>query len=128
MGTNFYAIDPPCPCCKRAGERVHIGKSSTGWAFSFRSYPPQHPDNFPGCPDDGLTCRQDWYAYLTRGNRTIEDEYGREYTFMHFTNEVERTRGGLTARTASEAQWGPTGRDIETQDEDGFRFTTREFS
>src|SRR5450631_1105933 len=34
MGTNYYLQLPGCDHCNRAGDRLHIGKSSGGWCFA----------------------------------------------------------------------------------------------
>jgi hypothetical protein len=46
MGTNFYlherAAKKPCPTCghlENPSARLHIGKSSAGWAFGLHVYP-----------------------------------------------------------------------------------------
>lgn len=38
MGTNYYAERDVCPHCHRGRDRLHIGKSSAGWTFSFQAY------------------------------------------------------------------------------------------
>lgn len=66
MGTNYYLIErEPCECCGRPYERLHIGKSSSGWHFSLH-----------GIPERDLMDLQSW-ANLLDGKR-IEDEYGCE--------------------------------------------------
>ena len=42
MGMNYYqVVTKKCPHCNEPinKELVHIGKSSAGWAFTFRAYP-----------------------------------------------------------------------------------------
>lgn len=64
MGTNYYWSQPPCAHCGRSDPRIHIGKSSAGWAFSLHVY-----------PDDGINSLDDWEAKFKSGQ--IHDEYGK---------------------------------------------------
>jgi len=41
MGTNYYLIYNECKCCNRH-DKVHLGKSSYGWKFTFQTI-----ENFP---------------------------------------------------------------------------------
>lgn len=34
MGTNYYLHRDVCPHCGRSAEKIHIGKSSSGWCFA----------------------------------------------------------------------------------------------
>lgn len=38
MGTNYYLHERRCDLCGKSDRVMHIGKSSGGWAFSFRAY------------------------------------------------------------------------------------------
>lgn len=117
MGTNYYTVeDDPCPCCERPFERLHIGKSSAGWAFLFAPY-----------PDLGLTSKQAWMVYLeTRG---IRDEYGSEIPLEELKEVIDGKQGLWTSQTAPRYAWGPSSRDCESLDRDGFRFAnTADFS
>jgi hypothetical protein len=116
MGTNYYTTeDPPCPCCGRGGERIHIGKSSSGWEFCFEAH-----------EDRGLTSLAEWRAFLA--DRKIHDEYGREVSLSDLERMVEAKRGQWTSQTAPDSAWGPSRRDIEYADPEGYRFMAREFS
>jgi hypothetical protein len=102
MSTNYYlptdAEDPE--------EGLHVGKSSIGWRFLFRSH-------------TGLETVDSVRALLNRHERVV-DEYGREVSLERFWALVEmkqelrphlavlRTYGYLT--------------------EDGYEFCTNEFS
>lgn len=37
MGTNYYAHVNVCKCCKHPEKKLHIGKSSYGWTFTFHA-------------------------------------------------------------------------------------------
>lgn len=67
MGTNYYWLSDPCPTCNHSKERLHIGKSSVGWAFGLRVH-----------PDQGLNTLDDWNIRFSRGK--IENEYGEMIT------------------------------------------------
>ena len=74
MGTNYYWYpEPPCPCCGRRPEPVHIGKSSGGWCFALHVYP-FWVGNEPGAfAADSLEAWK--HKFETEGSY-IEDEYG----------------------------------------------------
>lgn len=36
MGTNYYIRADECKLCHRGSEKIHLGKSSWGWQFSFQ--------------------------------------------------------------------------------------------
>lgn len=67
MGTNYYYHEkPPCACCDRPFEPLHIGKSSYGWCFSLHVI-----------PEEGINSLDDWRRkWSTRG--VILDEYGQK--------------------------------------------------
>jgi hypothetical protein len=71
MGTNYYwepiNVPPPCPTCGHAPphERLHVGKSSAGWTFTFQAYPAR-----------GVTSFLDWRDEFERPGWRIVDEYG----------------------------------------------------
>lgn len=83
MGTNYYVEPRPCcPTCGRRDDRVHIGKSSMGWAFVFRGHNEDEREQ--------LTTAAQWFAYLE--GRDITDEYGRPVTLDEFKAMVERKK------------------------------------
>lgn len=63
MGTNYYLHKNTCPCCKRAEETLHIGKSSFGWCFILHVI-----------PDDDINDLEQWEELFR--NHPIFDEYG----------------------------------------------------
>lgn len=74
MGTNFYVTDIEriCPCCRKWGECVHIGKrvgaGEGRTKFLLRTY--LHGD------DDLPNNVEEWEHYLTTRKDRIYDEYG----------------------------------------------------
>ena len=67
MGTNYYLHKNTCDHCGRSDERLHIGKSSSGWCFSLCIHPWEHINDLP-----------DWVEAWKTG--TIMDEYNRVVT------------------------------------------------
>ena len=58
MGTNYYYESLVCEHCG-AVDRLHIGKQSFGWKFSFRAY--------IGPPNDfEISDIRDWIKLLTK--------------------------------------------------------------
>lgn len=73
MGTNYYLYDcKPCKHCNRGysdTDKIHIGKSSSGWHFSLRVDPEQ-----------GINSLDDWKKLWNKPYAHIEDENGEEET------------------------------------------------
>lgn len=65
MGCNYYARINPCPTCGHSREKLHIGKSSWGWAFTLHVI-----------PEEGINTLEDWERILSGENVGIYDEYG----------------------------------------------------
>lgn len=85
MGCNFYAHIDVCECCNKPGEKIHIGKSSCGWSFSFHAIKDEY-----GCED--ITSYKDWLKILSQDKCKIFDEYDRECTLKDFLAMVEDKR------------------------------------
>ena len=84
MGTNYYAHDATteCPTCHHnSSERLHIGKSSSGWVFALHTI-----------PEDNLASLDDWVTYLRSDSITIKDEYG-DHVSLDALLEVIMNRG-----------------------------------
>lgn len=115
MGMNFYVRLPECPnpCAHcNAGEEVHLGKSSTGWTFSFRGYP-------AGGPGFGqVTDYQEWLDLARRGK--IVDEHGEEKKLPTLLAMIDSKRGGKNELIGSDVI-------DDFIDEYGHRFTNTEF-
>jgi hypothetical protein len=89
MGTNYY-LESRAERCSACGhinepERVHIGKSSSGWVFSLHV-------------TDEFKSLDDWRAEFAKGERKIVDEYGSELT-------AESMLKIITERGRDEAVW-----------------------
>lgn len=88
MGTNYYHHMPltnPTCCAKCGGElccetcdrpRLHIGKSSAGWTFSFQAH-----------KEPRIVSFQHWVERLRQGGKIV-DEYGRIVDLQEFTAMV----------------------------------------
>lgn len=106
MGTNYYVKSKTCECCGHKPEPLHIGKSSHGWTFIFRSH-----ENLKSC--------KEWYRFLI--DEHIEDEYGRAVSLTDFFNKVYSKQ----SEPYNHAIEYPEGCYI---DDDGFTFKEGEFS
>lgn len=126
MGTNYYVIKNRCECCDRYDEEYHIGKSSYGWSFTFQGYPAER-----------LTSWKQWKEFLR--TQSIIDEYGEHVEYSEFVNMVETYKSptyvhedGRKNKQHNEA--GKNGKypwfnpEYDWDDEDGYAFSTREFS
>lgn len=70
MGTNYYLHEkPPCKCCGRPFEKLHIGKSSGGWCFSLHVI-----------PEENLLTLDDWRRRWSAPFATVMNEYGDQVT------------------------------------------------
>jgi len=79
VGTNYYAMIDVCEKCGRAGERIHIGKSSAGWTFSFHA-------------TEKIKSYADWLAFLSKKDIIIYDEYGEKISLEMFKKIIETKR------------------------------------
>lgn len=88
MGTNYYlvyneTIDDTCPCCGHEivkKKELHLGKSSSGWAFTLHVYPEQGIHTWGDVLYEILqaTGKGGW----------IKDEYGTEVEIEMFVDIV----------------------------------------
>lgn len=127
MGTNYYVAKNLCECCNRYDREYHIGKSSMGWAFTFQGY-----------KYDNLTTWKLWKEYLK--DQIIKDEYGDTISYEEFVEMVEtykspnyinsqNNRKNLTHNTQGKIDSRPWfNPEYDWDDEDGYSFTSREFS
>jgi hypothetical protein len=129
MGTNYYVATNVCECCARYDEEYHIGKSSRGWAFSFRGY-----------RSERLVSWQDWKRFLQ--DKTIMNEYGERVDydwFVHYV-ETEKQVGHVREDGHSNLVHNEEGRkpnssggswfnpQYDWDDAEGYSFSSREFS
>lgn len=91
MGTNYYWKVKKAPL--EPERKIHIGKSSGGWSFTFQGY---RDAAATGDPKDDIVSWADWKARLTESG-TIVDEYERTVPLAEFIELVEvGTRPGGT--------------------------------
>ena len=114
MGTNYF-VRPQCPdpCAHCAPVDIHLGKSSIGWAFTFRAYSAEGDDT----PQSVTWPVQDfasWLKLLDLGQ--IVDEYGRHGTRDDLLALIEVKRGGRSSMCGS-----------DFRDADGNRFVIGDF-
>jgi len=132
MGTNYYVAKNKCDCCNRYDEEYHIGKSSWGWAFTFQGY-----------KYDNLTSWKLWKEYLWQaiytGGRHIVDEYGEFQDYDDFVKMIETVKSPKYVRDDGHKnlQHNEEGKndkrpwfnpEYDWDDEDGYAFTSKEFS
>lgn len=126
MGTNYYVAKNFCECCHRYDEEYHIGKSSGGWAFTFQGYPAER-----------LTSWKSWKEFLK--NQIIMDEYRERISYDWFVAFVENEKSpnytwGENRKNLSHNAAGKEGSypwfdpKYDWDDEDGYSFSSREFS
>ena len=131
MGTNYYVAKNKCDCCNRYDEEFHIGKSSGGWAFTFRGY------KYDGLVSWKLYKEYLWQAIYTHG-KYIVDEYGEFIDYDDFVTMVETYKSpnyinphnGIKNHLHNDAarKQGYFNPEYDWDDEDGYSFGTREFS
>jgi len=119
MGTNYYVRKNHCECCGRSDREMHIGKSSYGWAFTFQGYTWNH-----------LTSWKQWKEFLK--NKVIIDEYGEVMPYDEFVQMLETYKAPGHVRE-SDGHVNLVHNDLyksdrDWTDEDGYSFTTTEFS
>ena len=117
MGTNYYVRTEPscggkCEQHCRGGE-IHLGKSSMGWAFTFRAYP--EPEPAPPAVTWPVNDYASWTRLLSLG--AVFDEYGRPVAAGDLLEKIEGKRGGMNTLYGG-----------DFLDADGNRFCSAEFS
>jgi hypothetical protein len=77
MGTNFYLVKR-CSCGEAiVGDKIHLGKSSAGWSFSFRGYRgPYNPYQVENI--------QEWKDLIEQNCYELEDENGNKWDIDEF--------------------------------------------
>ena len=130
MGTNYYLQKDYCKSCKRY-ERIHIGKSSYGWTFSFRGYSPENYSSeiIKECKTsfDRIISYKHWLGFIKESKFKIIDEYGGKVTVKHFKELViSKDKMNNHAKESYKNAW-PDAKDCWL-DEDGNSFSRTEFS
>lgn len=115
MGTNYYACVDVCECCKRPAEKIHIGKKSAGWRFTFHA------------ADDNDSW-EDWKKFLQRKDVEIRNEYGELTPFEYFVHIVECERYTGENHYDYCCKRHPMEMDWLTKDPEGYCFDRRDFS
>lgn len=97
MGTNVYLLNRVCQHCDRPAQRIHVGKSSSGWTWLWRGYRGWEAEELPfGRP---ILSGADWWEVLAtslankREPGQIVDEYSKTYTLDELRTWVESKRG-----------------------------------
>jgi hypothetical protein len=88
MGTNYYWYpEPPCQCCGREFDEIHIGKSSGGWCFSLHVI-----------PESGIKDLGDWVHLWHNDGSVIRNEYNEIITPEEMYKKI------------TERSWNPSGK------------------
>lgn len=83
MGTNFYLVKR-CSCGEAfIGDKIHLGKSSAGWSFSFRGYRGPYNHQLDGFVTQ-VENIQEWKDLIEQNGFEIEDEYGDKWEIDEF--------------------------------------------
>lgn len=67
MGTNYYLVTPDkqcehCGSVNVAGDRIHIGKSSVGWHFSFQATEHKTPEAWKNAIEKCIAADGGWIS------------------------------------------------------------------
>ena len=103
MGTSYYANINTCPTCKRPEDKIHLGKSSFGWKFSFQYNAGLYYKN--------VQEMREWMK-----DKDIYDEYGEKTTHDEFWKMVKEKQ----PKGKSHAVECPSERDFVI---DGYSFS-----
>lgn len=114
MGTNYYIKSNHCEKCDRFN-RLHIGKSSSGWKFLFKSHVKN--ENTPE-----LMSLNQWIEFLTDPDNEILDEYNENVNFKDFLKIIVGNSDWNTRSHTESAD------DRIYLDPEGFEFSENEFS
>lgn len=122
MSTNYYLCVEPCAHCHREFPKLHIGKFSGGWSFSFRGHKDHHPP---------LTTYEEWFNYLADetadGHCCIKDEYDEMLSVDEFQRMVESAKVRKNYTVYCRKTHPEYAKDCWV-DEEGHSFTGTEFS
>lgn len=152
MGTNYYWTENVCECCGRK-DLIHIGKSSYGWAFSFRGHSTTDKWKYLPTEAGNEICLEyevelySWKQYKEfLKNKIIYNEYNEIVDYNWFVDFVENekspnfvneTTGLKNLNHIYEILSNPrcntihseySDRNLHWNDEDGYSFSSTEFS
>lgn len=85
MGTNYYLHKPLRNVCEHCGrhdkpEKIHLGKSSSGWCFSLHVYPDTNLFDWPEI--------RTWLEQQLLTGSVIKDEYSEQVSLEKFESIV----------------------------------------
>lgn len=123
MGTNYYLRKNICACCDRY-DKLHIGKSSSGWSFSFRGYRKQYDDD----DIEEIKSFSDWKEQFKVEGVKIFNEYGDEVTLQYLFELIESKRGGQNHTTYCKIHHPRHAEADCWLDDEGNSFDDQEFS
>ncbi len=91
MGTNYYAVVNPCETCGKPDMKLHIGKSSVGWTFTFQGF----KNNYDGLPFgiERILSYKGWLKLLRKKGVYIKNEYGKRVSLSKFISMVFCKKG-----------------------------------
>jgi hypothetical protein len=120
MGTNYYTVNKYCDHCNQYEKDLHIGKSSYGWCFSFQGYKYMN-----------LVSWKQWKEYLK--DKTIVDEYGDKKIYDDIVEMIETYKSPSAQHSKYHhnkegKKQGWFNDEYDWDDEDGYPFSSREFS
>ena len=119
MGTNYYLKHEYCgPEGEEITEKIHIGKNSGGWQFTFRGYKFRN-----------IFSKSDWEKYLSRSlpdpnkkeewrEATIVDEYGNLFSRNEFWDRINLDKN-LLNHYEEGVKKGWVDKESDFLDEDG---------
>lgn len=126
MGMNYYFHYNVCGHCGRS-DKIHIGKSSYGWTFSFRGY--KFHDKVPD-----IKSYKDWLNFIEPNLKLskdcqIENEEGEIVSLEYFKKMIIDKSTESNNHTLNARQWHQehASRDCWLDDE-GHSFCRSEFS
>lgn len=125
MGMNYYLLEDICECCHRERRKLHIGKSSFGWTFSFHGFRNEWDQ-------PNIKSWADWKEYLKLridGTCAIVDEDGEFIALDTFFYLVESKKNNLLNHTIRCRVTHPEHAERDCWlDDEGNSFSAGEFS
>lgn len=125
MGTNYYLLTDPCNHCGRGDMKIHLGKASGGWHFSFKGYRECDTSGFPNKVEK-VESLADWKVLVRSGGQPI-DEYGERLSSEEMINYA-LTFGRKGDKFHAEYVHKKHGANYSDQMIDGQSFSFQEFS